>query len=110
MLEDLKDEPLHRRAKRDAKAKMLFPQSFLRKGVSLGYVGLNQNLKDLNLGGLGPWGLSSKLPFLKCKIALFQVGGLLTIMYKRLSKKQKIIIYSPRTKLRTPNHPVSQKT
>ena len=42
-------EPLHWRAKRDPKAKMLDLQSFLRKGVSLGYVGLNQNLKDLGL-------------------------------------------------------------
>ena len=32
-------EPLHWRAKRDPKAKMLSLQSFLRKGVSLGYVG-----------------------------------------------------------------------
>jgi hypothetical protein len=32
-------EPLHWRAKRDPKAKMLFLQSFLLKGVSLGYVG-----------------------------------------------------------------------
>ena len=28
-------------------AKMLYLQSFLRKGVSLGYVGRNHNLKDL---------------------------------------------------------------
>ena len=37
------------------KAKMLFLQSFLRKGVSLGYVGRNYNLKDqkdLNEPGL----------------------------------------------------------
>ena len=40
-------EPLHWRAKRDPKAKMLSLQSFLRKGVSLGYVGRNYNLKDL---------------------------------------------------------------
>ena len=40
-------EPLHGRAKRDLKAKMLHPQSFLRKGVSLGYVGRNYNLKNL---------------------------------------------------------------
>ena len=33
--------------KRDPKAKMLFLQSFLRKGMSLGYVGRNCNLKDL---------------------------------------------------------------
>ena len=32
-------EPLHWKAKRDPKAKMLSLQSFLRKGVSLGYVG-----------------------------------------------------------------------
>jgi hypothetical protein len=32
-------EPLHWEAKRDPKAKMLYLQSFLRKGVSLGYVG-----------------------------------------------------------------------
>jgi len=25
-------------------------QSFLRKGVSLGYVGLNENIKDLKVG------------------------------------------------------------
>jgi hypothetical protein len=31
----------------DPKAKMLFLQSFLRKGVSLGYVERNCNLKDL---------------------------------------------------------------
>ena len=40
-------EPLHWRAKRDPKAKMLFLQSLLRKGVSLRYVGLNENLKGL---------------------------------------------------------------
>ena len=34
-------EPLYWRAKRDPKAKMLSLQSFLRKGVSLGYVGRN---------------------------------------------------------------------
>ena len=34
-------EPLHWRAKRDPKAKMLSLQSFLRKGVSLAYVGRN---------------------------------------------------------------------
>ena len=34
-------EPLHGRAKRDPKAKMLYLQSFLRKGVSLGHVGRN---------------------------------------------------------------------
>ena len=34
------------RAKCDPKAKMLDLQSFLRKGVSLGHVGRNQNLKD----------------------------------------------------------------
>ena len=34
-------EPLHWRAKRDPKAKMLYLQSFVQKGVSLGYVGLN---------------------------------------------------------------------
>ena len=34
-------EHLHWRAKRDPKAKMLSLQSFLRKGVSLGYVGRN---------------------------------------------------------------------
>ena len=33
-------EPLHWRAKRDRKAKMPFLQSFPRKGVSLGYVGV----------------------------------------------------------------------
>jgi len=32
-------ESLHRRAKRDPEAEMLSLQSFLRKGVSLGYVG-----------------------------------------------------------------------
>ena len=32
-------EPLHWRAKSDPKAKMLYLQSFPRKGVSLGYVG-----------------------------------------------------------------------
>ena len=32
-------DPLHWRAKRDPKAKMLSLQSFLRKGVSLAYVG-----------------------------------------------------------------------
>ena len=40
-------EPLQWRAKRDPKAKMLSLQSFLRNGVSLGYVGRNYNLKDL---------------------------------------------------------------
>jgi hypothetical protein len=30
-----------------SESKMLSLQSFLRKGVSLGYVGLNKNLKDL---------------------------------------------------------------
>ena len=44
-------EPLHKRAKRDPKAKVLCLQSFLRKGVSLSYVGRNYNLKDLNGGG-----------------------------------------------------------
>ena len=34
-------EPLHWRAERDPKAKKLSLQSFLRKGVSLGYVGRN---------------------------------------------------------------------
>ena len=34
-------EPLHRRAKRDPKAKMLYLQSFLRTSVSLGHVGRN---------------------------------------------------------------------
>ena len=34
-------------ASRDPEAKMLSLQSFLRKGVSLGYVGQNENLKDL---------------------------------------------------------------
>ena len=34
-------------AKRDPKAQMLSLQSFLPKGVSLGDLGLNQNLKDL---------------------------------------------------------------
>ena len=33
--------------KRDPKVKMHFLQFFLRKGVSLGYVGRNHNLKDL---------------------------------------------------------------
>ena len=32
-------EPLHWKAKRDPKARMLSLQSFLRKGVSLGYAG-----------------------------------------------------------------------
>ena len=40
-------EPLHWRAKRGPKAEMLSLQSFLRKGMSLGYVGRNFNLKDL---------------------------------------------------------------
>ena len=40
-------EPLHKRAKRDPNAKILSLQFFLRKGVSSGYVGSNQNLKDL---------------------------------------------------------------
>ena len=35
------EEPLHWRAECDPKAKMLYLQSFLRKGVSLGYVGQN---------------------------------------------------------------------
>ena len=43
-------EPLHWKAKRDPKANMLslmlYLQSFLRKNVSMGYVGLNENLKD----------------------------------------------------------------
>ena len=42
-------EPLHWRAKRDPRAKMLSLQSFLRKGVSVAYVGRNQNLKDLKV-------------------------------------------------------------
>ena len=42
-------EPLQWRAKRDPKAKqMLALQSFLPKGVSLGYVEKNHNLKDLD--------------------------------------------------------------
>jgi len=40
-------EPLHWRAKRDPKTEMLSLQFFLRKGVSLAYVGRNQNLEDL---------------------------------------------------------------
>jgi len=44
---ELAGQFLHWRAKRDAKAKMLSLQSFLRKGVSLGYVGRNETLKDL---------------------------------------------------------------
>ena len=39
-------EPLYWSAKRDPKAKMLHLQSFLRKGVSLGYAGSIQELKD----------------------------------------------------------------
>ena len=39
--------PEHWRAKRDPKAEMLSLQSFLRKGVALGYVGHNENLQDL---------------------------------------------------------------
>jgi len=31
----------------DRKLQLISLQSFLREGVSLGYVGLNQNLKDL---------------------------------------------------------------
>jgi hypothetical protein len=42
-------EPLRWRAERDPKAKMLDLQSFLRQGVSSGYVGLNRNLKDLTV-------------------------------------------------------------
>jgi len=38
------------KAKRDPEAKMLSLQSFLRKGVSLGHVGRNDNLKDLKGG------------------------------------------------------------
>jgi len=34
---------------------MLSLQSFLRKGVSLGYVGKNYNLKDLNGTGAPPY-------------------------------------------------------
>ena len=45
-------EPLHWRAKRDPKAKMLFPQSFLRKGVSVAYVGRNYDLMDLKDSGV----------------------------------------------------------
>ena len=41
-------EPLRWKAERDPNAKMLFLQSFLRKGVSSGYVGRNHKLKDLN--------------------------------------------------------------
>ena len=41
------DEPPCWRAKCDSEAKMLSLQSFLRKGVSLRYVGRNYNLKDL---------------------------------------------------------------
>ena len=33
----------------EPKAKILYLQSFLRKGVSLGHVGRNQNLKDLKV-------------------------------------------------------------
>ena len=42
-------EPLHWRAKHDPKATMLYLQSFLRKGVSLGYVGsmLRQSASSL---------------------------------------------------------------
>ena len=40
-------EPLHWRTKRDPKAEILSLHSFVRKGVSLGYVGSIQNLKDL---------------------------------------------------------------
>ena len=40
-----KGEPLHWRVKCDPKAKMLYLQSFVRKGVSLGRVGRNYNLK-----------------------------------------------------------------
>ena len=43
----LQHEPLHGRAKGDPKAQMLDLESFLRKGVSLGHVGRNSNLKDL---------------------------------------------------------------
>ena len=39
-------EPLHLKAKRHLKAKTISLQSFLWKGVSLGYVGSIQNLKD----------------------------------------------------------------
>ena len=41
-------EPLHWKVKRDPKANMISLQSFLRKGVSLGYVGSIKNLKELN--------------------------------------------------------------
>ena len=42
---------------------MLFLQSFLRKGVSLGYPGLNQNLKDLkDLVGKGTSLIGSRAP------------------------------------------------
>ena len=45
----IRHEPLHWKSRRDPKAKMLSLQSFLRKGVSLGYVERIQNLKDLLL-------------------------------------------------------------
>ena len=67
---DLKDlhGPLHGRAKRDPKATMLYLQSLLRKGVSLGHVGRNQNLKDLkdhtSLKALYEWGVSNSRVFL----------------------------------------------
>ena len=38
---------MHRRAKRDLEARTLSLQSFLRKGVSLGHGGKDQNLEDL---------------------------------------------------------------
>jgi len=52
-------EPLHWTAKRDPEALMLSLQSFLRKGVSLGYVGLNSNLKDLKDLSAGQVALSA---------------------------------------------------
>ena len=49
-------EPLHWKAKRDPEAEMLSLQSFLRKGVSLGYVWLDENLKDLKRRWQSPFG------------------------------------------------------
>ena len=49
------NEPLPWKVERDPKAKMLYLQSFLRKGVWLGYVGLNSNLKDLKALPYSGW-------------------------------------------------------
>ena len=81
--ENLEDEPLHGRARRDAKAKMLYVaylQSFLRKGVSLGHAGLNLNLKDLMQSKVAVPFQSSNF----CRSGLSLVGTLSSPKTKKL--------------------------